>query len=47
MEDLDEWNGMNKKDQNEETKEAKKGAEECREKEQPSEEGNGEGRPIG
>ena len=38
MEDLDERNGMNRKDQNEETKEGKKATEECKKKQQPSEE---------
>ena len=37
MEDLDERHGMNRNDQNEETKEEKKAKEECKEKWQSSE----------
>jgi len=41
MEDLDERNGIDRKDQTEETKGGKKATEECKKKEQPSEESDG------
>jgi len=41
MADLDERNGMDRKDQTEETKEGKKATEECKKKEQSNEERDG------
>ena len=38
---MDERNGMVRKDRTEETKEGKKATEECKKKEQPSEESDG------
>ena len=46
MEDLDERKGMKNKDQNEGTQVEKETTVECKEKGRPSEENDGEGKPI-